>query len=69
MQNQIIVPKIPEACKNEIFGASDIKWVKNVNDDGGDMGRNGPNYCSAYLNKDTSVLYYSFDPSVPMRAL
>jgi hypothetical protein len=51
----IVVPEIPEAVKNKTFGASDIKWVKNVNDNGGDMGRNGLNYCSAYLNEDTRL--------------
>jgi hypothetical protein len=31
-ENQLIVPEIPEAVKNKKFGASDIKWVKTVND-------------------------------------
>jgi hypothetical protein len=44
------VPEIPEECKNKKFGASDIKWVKTVND-------NITN--SAYLPPDNRVIINS----------
>jgi hypothetical protein len=28
---QVVVPAIPEICRNKKFGATDIKWVKTVN--------------------------------------
>jgi hypothetical protein len=47
MDKEIIVPAIPEACKNKTFGASDIKWVKTVNDSV---------TSSAYLPPDNRVI-------------
>ncbi|GHV11677.1 hypothetical protein FACS189491_03330 [Spirochaetia bacterium] len=52
-ENQVIVPEIPEAVKNKIFSASDIKWVKNVNDDDP---KRGVTYCSAYIPQDPRVI-------------
>jgi len=31
--NQIVVPEIPEECRDKTFGPTDIKWVKPVTDD------------------------------------
>jgi len=45
--DQIVVPEIPEECKNKNFGASDIKWVKTVNDG---------NTRSAYIPPDKRVI-------------
>jgi hypothetical protein len=44
--SELVVPVIPEAVKNKTFGASDIKWVKTVNDDDPNK---GVTYCSAYI--------------------
>jgi len=48
--NQIVVPAIPQALKNKTFTASDIKWVKTINDS---------QTHSAYISPDLS--YIPFD--------